>query len=128
MIAELRHFDHITAAGILARAALALNHNPASTQNLVPGEVAIRERVIAEIQKMHGIRADQESPESLERLVDALDKERDSLVAPKDSRPAFERLSVRGTLPSDLFEIEIIRNISEFHREHFPREEKMIRT
>ena len=127
MIAALRQFDDITAAGILARAALALDHNPASDYHSVPNEVALREIVIAEAARAHGVAFDFSSPESLEKITDALDEERDALLAPRDPLSALERLSERGTLPSDLFEIDIIRNISEFHREKFPREERLIR-
>jgi hypothetical protein len=125
MISALRQFDSVTAAGILARAALALDDNPAGIYRL-PNEESLREAVIAEARRAHGINAQDVSQQTLERIGEILDIERENLIAPIDPKPALERLSTRGELPSDLFKIEIIRPIADFHGRKFATEKKLI--
>jgi len=124
MISALAKFDNITAAGILARAALAITDNPAGEIQL-PGEASIREAVISEALLAHGLNPQDQTPQALERLEEILDSERESLVQAA-TRPALERLSIRGDLPSDLFDIELVRDISDFHGPKFRAEEKLI--
>jgi len=125
MISALQQFDDITAAGILARAALAIDDNPAGSYRL-PGEAELRNAVISEARLAHGLDPDDRTPKTLEQLGDILDFERETLIAPTNANAALERLSERGHLPSDLFKIEIIPNISNFHGRKYPAEEKII--
>lgn len=125
MITRLEEFDKVTAAGILARAALALEDqlNPAAAPT-VPDEERIRAAIVGEIRKHIG--ATDDSLETRERLGDALDEERDALIGPVNSEAALERLAFKGELPSDLYSIEIIPNIKEFLGVKFPAEELLI--
>jgi hypothetical protein len=125
MIKALEHFDSVTAAGILARAALALEDNPAGTYR-IPGEADLREQVIAEALQANGFQPADRTQEALRRLDEVLDEELELLIAPADSKQALERLSVRGALPSDLFTIDIIPQIAEFHGRKFERERQLI--
>ena len=127
MTATLEDFDRITAAGILARAAVYIEDgdNPAGALKL-PGEGAIREALFAEVRRVHGIAANDQSPKTLERVGDALDIKRDSLFVSFDSRPVLLRLSNKGELPSDLYQIEIIEPIGQFHGRKFLREKELI--
>jgi hypothetical protein len=126
MISALQSFDEITAAGILARAALAIHYNPAGAMNLVPNEQQVREAVLQEAAERNGVFGDRASPDWIEKISEILDRERDALIEPKDVRPALERLSTRGTLPSDLFEVNILHDIPKFHLGNYPREENYI--
>ncbi len=127
MISALEKFDSVTAVGILARAALSIeNHNNPAGALKLPEEALVRNAVIAEIRRTIGVQPDDQSPRTLERLGDALDTECDSLIGPTDSESALKRLSERGELPSDLFEIRIIPNLKEFHGRKFQTEKELI--
>lgn len=127
MISALSDFDKMTAAGILARAALAIldNDNPAVTP-VIPREAELREVIIEELRKSLGVSLDDRSPATLARIGDLLDHESDLLIGPVDSEAALRRLSEKGELPSDLFRIRIIPNIQEFHGKKFQREQELI--
>jgi hypothetical protein len=119
-------FDRVTAAGILARAALAVENeaNPAA-QPTVPNEEAIRARVIEDISRRYGISA-ASTLESREKLCDALDQESDALLDPVNSEAALERLAKKGDLPSDLYRVEIIPHIAQFCGKKFANEQRLI--
>lgn len=125
MISALERFDRVTAAGILARAALAISDYPQGELRLAD-EASVRDLVLDEARRKHGIRPDDTTPETLDRLGEILDSERESLIAPADSNSVLARLSERGDLPSDLFKVEIINSISEFHGSKFSKERKLI--
>ena len=127
MISTLEKFDNVTAAGILARAALSIEDqdNPAGTPKL-PEEMGLRLTVLIEARQMLGVLPNDQSPQTLERLGEILDTECESLIGPTDSDLALKRLSERGELPSDLFEIRIIPNIEQFHGRKYPQEKQLI--
>ena len=125
MIAVLERFDQVTAAGILARAALSIDGNPAGGYRL-PDEARIRQAVIEEALRSRGFNPHDRRPEALAELGDILDSEIDSLVPTVNQTAALERLAERGDLPPDLFEVEVIKNISDFHGYHFPAEQALI--
>jgi len=122
MIAALERFDEVTAAGILARAALALDGNPAGEYRLA-NEATVRQQLIQEVLLSHGLQPGDETPYAMGVLNDALDDELDSLIAPRDPASVLARLSEKGELPSDLFEIEIIPQLAEFHGRRYGREQ-----
>jgi hypothetical protein len=126
MSTVIEAFDRVTAAGILARAALAVENeaNPAA-QPTLPDEASIRAKVIEEISKRYGI-ASVDNQESREKLCDALDQISDELLGPVDTDIALERLAKKGDLPSDLYEVEIIPNIEQFYGKKFAREKQLI--
>lgn len=125
MIGALQQFDQVTAAGILARAALAIEENPAGSLRL-PNEQQVREALFAEALAANGIRPDDRQPETMARLGEILDAELDTLIEPRDSKAVLERLSARGDLPSDLFKVNVVPNIANFHRAKFKRELKLV--
>jgi hypothetical protein len=127
MISALSEFDKVTAAGLLARAALAMQHqeNPAVAYKL-PNEERLRQAVFTEARQVLGVPQDDDSPQTLERLGDILDSESESLIGPVDSEAALTRLAEKGELPSDLFQIEVIDDIKDFHGKRYPAELELI--
>jgi hypothetical protein len=127
MISSLDKFDRITAVGILARAALALDDelNPAAALTL-PEEQRVRDEILARAREAVGIEAGDESAESRERLGDFLDSERERLIGRTNSNDALLRLSAKGELPSDLYNVQIIPNVSSFLGRKFPQEKVLI--
>jgi hypothetical protein len=128
MIHSLRNFDPIVAAGILARAALSVadSRNPAAAI-VLPNEQTVREKLLQEARQIYGI-ANDESPESQVRLCDALDAESDALLEPVNDMRALERLALRGDLPSDLYEINVVKNIQDCYGEKYSEERHYIET
>lgn len=127
MISILEKFDKRTALGILARAALALESegNPAASV-VAKDESAIRAALIREARSRLGLAPDDNTPESVEKLGDFLDEESDKLLEPFDTHVALERLAERGDLPSDLYQIVIIPNISQLHGKNMELEARLI--
>lgn len=127
MIRTLVDYDSITAAGILARMALALDEegNPAS-KSRIPNENLVRERVLHEIRTSLGLAPDDNSAESIERVSEALDAESDSLYGAVNVEKTLSELSRKGHLPSDLFYVQVGENIRNFYGEKFPNELKNI--
>src|SRR5260370_1413891 len=127
MIDALEKFDNRTAAGLLARAALALDNdgNPAASANL-EGEAGIRDAIFREARRRLGLEPDDNRPETVEKLGDLLDEESERLIDPPDTKSALERLAERGDLASDLYTINIIPNISGFHGKNFSLEKGLI--
>lgn len=127
MIPSLARFDRYTAAGILARAAMALDDedNPAAAPKL-DGESSIRAAVLADARRILGISPDDHTPQTLEQVGDALDAERDALIGSSDNEVALKRLAEKGELPSDLFEIRVIPNIQDFFGKKYSREKELI--
>ncbi|WP_348698472.1 hypothetical protein [Duganella fentianensis] len=123
MIASLSGFDNLTAAGILARMALALDDdgNPAALDRL-PDEIDIRQRVRAELYEHLGLRIDDNSEEAVERFTDALDVASDSLLGPLALEDALIGMSRKGQLPSDLYHIRVLEPVEEIYGEKWPAE------
>jgi hypothetical protein len=127
MIEAISGLDKRTAAGVLARAALALEGegNPAASATL-DGEHALRLELIREVRNHLGVPLDDNRPETIERVGDFLDTASDELLGPPDTRSALERLSEHGTLASDLYNINIVPNIAAFHGKQFALEQQLI--
>jgi hypothetical protein len=99
----LKNFDAAVAAGILARAVLALgssNQNPESAY-LVPNEENIRLSLYEEAARATGASGTMEDP----RILDWLEELMDVYSDPVDPSKLYIRLSEEGSLPSDLYEI-----------------------
>lgn len=127
MLSTLEKFDKVTAAGILARAAIAADDevNPAAAIRL-PDENSIRSAVWDELRRELGIRSDDDSPSTVERVVDAIDAEIEKLIEAPDTDAALQKLSARGELPSDLYDVMVSPSIQEFHGDKFFREYSLI--
>lgn len=101
------------AAGVLARAALALegNANPAA-EPVFEWELDLRARLILSLQESLGLKVDDFSPAALDQLGDKLDETADRLDRP-NLEAAIRRLSDHGQLPSDRYEIDVIPAMKE---------------
>lgn len=123
----LSKFDPIVAAGILARAALAVtdNSNPAGEER-IQNEHQIRLEILNAIRGSLGVPFDDNSPETIEKIGDALDAECELLVGTGDQKSTLSNLSSEGRIPSDLFEIEVVNNIEKFHGNKFHKEKELI--
>jgi len=127
MIHALEKLDNRTAAGLLARAALALegDGNPAAS-TILDNEGAIRDALFREARERLGLELDDLRPEAVEKLGDFFDEESERLIEPPDTQSALERLAERGDLASDLYRINIIPNIVQLHGKNFELEQKII--
>jgi hypothetical protein len=99
--------------------------NPEATAVIVDEE-KLRAALLQEVRQRLGLRADDDGPEALEKVGEVLDEESEHLLEPPDTKAALRRLAERGDLPSDLYEIRIIDNIVDFHRENFELERDLI--
>lgn len=126
MIAALQNFDKVAAAGILARAALSLAYAAVPDTSAVADEAVVRASVIEEARNRLGLKSDDYEIEAIEKLGDFLDAEADKLIAPPDVSSAFERLSKRGDLPSDLYQLNIVANVADLYGRGFALEQKII--
>lgn len=129
MFSTLEKFDNITAAGILARAAFALEggeeHNPAVNFSF-PEEKEIRRKIVHEARKALGILENDDSPGTLERVGDFLDQESDALLEPIDEAATLGNLSTQGHLPSDLFNVVVIKDLALVYGDDFNEELDLI--
>jgi hypothetical protein len=127
MTETLAKYSPETAAGILARAALALQGegNPAATPK-VADEEAIRSAILREGRTRLGVALEDNRPEILESLGDWLDQQSDILTGPPDVQSALARLAQRGDLPSDLYQIIIVPQIEEVYARNFAFERQLI--
>ncbi len=123
----LEKFDERIALGILARAALALEDegNP-DAKFILDGEEAIRSTLLHEARKYLHLQQEDKRPETIEKLSDFLDDESDRLAGATDTTSALNRLAERGDLPSDLYKIDIISSIANFHGNNFDLEKQLI--
>ncbi|WP_315797663.1 hypothetical protein [Bradyrhizobium sp. SZCCHNRI3043] len=126
MITALEKLDSLTAAGVLARAALSLGY-ASLPEATIAGEDTLRAQVIDEARHKLGIAAGDENAETIEKIADLLDEEADRLLPEPDIKSALQRMAARGDLPSDLYTVEIVPNISTLHGRQFALEEKLIR-
>jgi len=114
-ISVLDGFDKVTAAGILARAALALedSSNPAAEVRL-PEESSIRNRLFDQVRHSLGIKSSAYTPTDVEKIVDALDNESERLLDPIDQPKVLDSLSAKGQLPADLYDVVIDEGLLEY--------------
>lgn len=127
MIEALSNFDKVTAAGILARAALALAHstNPAAAP-AVADELSVRRVVIQQVRKQAGVAPDDNSEDALQRIEERLDSETDSLLGEVNDVAALDKRALDGTLPSDLYSVELVPNIADALGHRFQQERTLI--
>jgi len=121
MIEAVAQFDRSTAAGLLAKAALAVGYGSSESDPVVIG-------IIDEARRRLGLSRDANDSETLEQIADYLDEESDKLIPPPNTESALFRLAQRGDLPSDLYEITIIQNVVDIYGKQFPLEKEIIET
>jgi hypothetical protein len=127
MISSLSPYDKVTAAGILARAALAVEdeHNPAANYRL-PDERKVRKDLLSEIYRLLNIDITDNSAAVIDRITDFLDSEGDALLGPVNQEAALDSLSSKGELPSDLFKVELDNTcaavLTDVFKEDYPEE------
>lgn len=127
MMEALTQFDNRTAAGILARAAFSLEPLPNPAANpLVDGEMRVRSKVIDSARKQLGIDERNNEAEALDKIGDYLDKEAESLIGEFNTDASVRRLIEGGSLPSDLYDIQIIENIKTDLGPRFEKEKSLI--
>jgi hypothetical protein len=119
-----RKLGKIAAAGLMARAALSLGH----VEETKGEQESIIAQLIDETRNRLGISREDNAPDTLSRIADFLDSESDKLLSPTDTDLALGRLAERGDLPSDLYEINIIKNISDIYGSKFSLEKSLIET
>jgi hypothetical protein len=117
-------FGRSAAAGLLARAALSLGYVEESKGE----QETIIAQLIEETRNRLGINQEDNAPDTLSRIADFLDSESDKLLSPTNTDLALGRLAERGDLPSDLYEINIIKTVSDIYGSRFPLEKSLIET
>ena len=127
MITAVNTFGRKDAVGLLARAALSLAYEPPQLPTDELHENRILARIIEEVRGRLGIAADDHSADAIERIGSVLDEEFDALLK-ADTSSALRRLAERGDLPSDLYEINIIKNVVDLYGKYFDLERKIIET
>jgi hypothetical protein len=128
VIDALERLDKRTAAGILARAALALDSagNPAARE-VVEHEAEIRRAILHEARSKLGLYGEDNSPDEIGKLTDYLDEQSERLTGSPDPKDVFKRLLESGHLPSDLYRIQIDKTVVENLGAYFKSEEHLIR-
>ena len=118
MIDVLEKYDSVTAAGILARAAIAVDDadNPACAPRLA-GELDIRALLL------DGAKRNLADGADVGEYLDAL---RESIASKVDSAYALTKLAEKGQLPSDLYLLQVIDDIKKFWGSRFDIERKLI--
>ncbi len=124
MISVISKFDHKTAAGILARTALAITDygNPASIAR-IPDEERIRETLLSEIRSKLQITSNDQSEGSIDRIAEQLDIESDKLIGAIDEKSVLSSMAAKGYIPSDLFEVSVIDQVKEIYGKNYASEE-----
>jgi hypothetical protein len=128
MIQAVKSFDPISAAGVLARAALSVGYVDHPVGGTTKADEHLIARVIEEARTQLGLSVDDNDPDSFEKIADLLDAEAEKLAAPRNTESALFRLAERGDLPSDLYEINILPNVVDVYRKDFPLEKDIIET
>ncbi|HYF20819.1 MAG TPA: hypothetical protein VEA40_23330 [Ramlibacter sp.] len=126
MISALADFDPATAAGLLARAALAVEDdgNP-QAQAVLPDEMDIRRAILDELFQKLDLDPRDTSSAVVERVSDALDAELDSFVG-GDTQQVLEQMAQRGAVPSDLFRLTISPDVQQLYQKKWHVQEKLI--
>jgi len=126
-ISILRDIDNRSAVGILARAAMSLtgDGNP-EAEPVLAGEDELRKRLIAEARKLAHIPRGDDTEEALARIADIFDEESDRLIGKVDEHAALQRMAIEGTLPADLYEVQVAPPLQDFHGREFPLERDLI--
>lgn len=124
MLKTLSRYDTKTSAGILARTAMILddNYNPLFTKT-VKNEDIVRKSLLREICDEFPKEADYAKRNDL--IIKYIDNELDEVSSIKNDN-AIDRLSRTANLPSDLYQIEVIKNIRDFYKNNFKNEFKII--
>jgi hypothetical protein len=128
MIEALKGLDRITALGVVSRAALAVlssDANP-SAQPVLEHEAELRKQLILEVANRFGLSLDLSDENVRNKLSDVLDEEAEILDFPVDSEAALTRLSERGKLPSDVFDIFVNDALREVYGDAMEQEHQNI--
>ncbi len=128
MIEALKGLDRTTALGVLSRAALAVLSSAAnpSAQPVLEHEAELREQLILEVANRVGVSPDLSDQHVRDKLSDALDEEAEILDLPVDSEAALTRLSERGELSSDVFDVFVNEDLREVYGDAMEQERQNI--
>lgn len=124
MLKTLSKYDTRTSAGILARTAMILedNYNPHLSKT-VKNEDSVRKSLLEEI--CTDFIKDVDCYKKTNLILNYIDNELDEMSNMK-SEPAYDRLSKSASLPSDLYQVEVIKNIKDFYKSNYIHEFKRI--
>lgn len=127
MLETIANLDAMTAVGVLSRAAMSIHddRNPES-QTRLPEEPAIRVRLLREVRQALGVDASDNSEPTLERVTDFLDSQSESLLDPVDERSTLAKLADQGNLPSDLYQVELSKEIARVYADKVLEERELI--
>lgn len=129
MLSILDKYDRMTALGLLARAAIYIeNEEDLEKNDEVPGEKYAREKIIEEAKLILGIKSDLLTEKEKSIIADFLDERSNFIIDTKKTEEHIKVMSENGTLPSDLYNVNIIRNISDFCGDKFYIEKDFIET
>jgi hypothetical protein len=118
----IERYDPRVAAGILARAAMAVEAGQEFPRSIVDNEESLRAALIADARIKAGIAPEDNSVAAIQKIGSVLDAESDRIAPKPDERTAVERLIARGDFPSDLYDIRINRNLVDFFGKDLRRE------
>ncbi len=128
MLKSIAFLNNVTAAGLLARAALSLANDDLGIAENATREDSLVTEVLSEARDRIGLTQDDYSPDAIERLGDFLDAESDKILGPVDTDAALKRLAEKGELPHDLYEIRMLDIVFEGRERYRELEEKLIET
>ncbi|CDQ09835.1 protein of unknown function [Acidithiobacillus ferrivorans] len=129
MLSILDKYDKMTALGLLARAAIYIEKEEDLEENEeVQSEKYTREKIIEEIKQILEIKTDFLTEKEKSRIADFLDEKSNFIIDTQKTEEHINAMSENGTLPSDLYTVNIIENISKFCGEKFQREKDFIET
>ena len=120
MLKTLSKYDTKTSAGILARTAMILDgeYNPHFSR-VINDEDSVRQSLLEEISD--GLVQNIDSSKKNDLILEYIDNELNKM-ADVQSEEAVDRLSRTANLPSDLYQIEIIKNIKDFYKKNYVKE------
>jgi hypothetical protein len=123
MVDAVREFDKRTAAGILSRLALALEPPPG--RPIEPPEGNIERQVLSELRETLQLDPADQSPDTVGRLVDALDEEAARIAGIEPDDTTTQQLSKEGLLPSDLYRLTFDTELAQRHGKHWDIEKRL---
>jgi hypothetical protein len=117
MIATLAEYEPTVAMGILARAALEIDTDTEpELPALIPDEPTVRTALLNEVRRSLGLEPNDTSPDAMAKVSDALDSELERFAGHIDTREVLQQLSAAGSLPSDLYDVQIVRNVQDLYQ------------
>lgn len=126
MLTTLSKYGPVINAGLLARTALSLTSNISNNQKkIVENEEQIINSIINEIALSNNL--NRNNQDDVKKIIDLLDIEIDSLMTVPNKEEILIKLAEKAELPSDLYDIEVIKNIIDFYGNKYENEYERIK-